>query len=112
MRIVSDSYSAVRARNKRAANKEGGRCINENKKRTHGPPTPGGVRCEACDATYRKSAHRKAPVPRSAPRPDAAAIARAARHWLRSDQSLTAVAEHFGVNRSAVWHAAQKEGMG
>lgn len=107
MRIVSNSYKAVYARNKRLANQEAGLCINENKKRTHGPPLPGGVRCKACDATYRKSAHAASPTPRSQPRRDADTIARAARHWLRSDKSLSEVARTFGVSRSAVWQVAQ-----
>lgn len=31
------------------------RCINENKQGTHGPPTKG-CRCDACDATYQRTA--------------------------------------------------------
>lgn len=40
---------------KRDAASRGDRCVNENKRGSHGPATHG-CRCEACDTTHRRSA--------------------------------------------------------
>jgi hypothetical protein len=37
-------------------NYDAGRCINENKRGTHGPPVPGHVRCRACIDVHERTA--------------------------------------------------------
>jgi hypothetical protein len=68
-----DTYS----RGHRAAMVEQGRCINDNRQRTHGPPVNGGRRCKACVRVHRRSNRNRAeraarkrrdPVPLKRPR--------------------------------------------
>lgn len=47
-RTYSTSYQAVYCRKKRSANQERGRCINDTKTQSHGPPLSGRVRCQTC----------------------------------------------------------------
>jgi hypothetical protein len=58
-RPVSETYQANYCRDKRAANKAAGRCRNDTKNRSHGPPVAGGVLCESCLEARRKRETRR-----------------------------------------------------
>jgi hypothetical protein len=47
-------HQRKRQREHRDANRRAGRCINDTATGTHGAPTHG-VRCDACDATHRRT---------------------------------------------------------